>query len=114
MNSRPARLRSTEPPRCRASGEASPTLDPLATSRCLGIAPPANNRASRSVVLPLPAGPTIATQRAVLERLSMAGLRQKVHSFVLFFCLLVVLFLLGCCQTCPSWEPRFLFVVFCF
>ncbi len=70
----PARFSSTDWPRWRASAEASPTLVPADVSPCRGIAPLANSKASRRLVLPTPGGPIRATARPVLERLSMAVL----------------------------------------
>src|SRR3954468_8479331 len=54
------RLISVDPPRARASGLASPTLEPSATEPCRPIAPAAKRRASARLVLPAPPGPTSA------------------------------------------------------
>src|ERR1051325_2360028 len=54
------RLSSVEPPRARASGLESPTLEPSATEPCRPIAPAAKRRASARLVLPAPPGPTSA------------------------------------------------------
>src|SRR5207253_951234 len=63
MNEKRTGVSSVDICRARASGLASLAVVACPTLPLAEIAPAANNIASVSVVLPLPCGPTMATQR---------------------------------------------------